>query len=56
VFISEISLASKALSVMNEKKITQLLVCSEKDFNTNKKGRKLKGIIEVHALLQYGIK
>ena len=56
VFISETSLASKALSIMNEKKITQLLVCSEKDFNTNKKGRKLKGIIEVHALLQYGIK
>ena len=56
VFISETSLASKALSIMNEKKITQLLVCSEKDFNTNKKRRKLKGIIEVHALLQYGIK
>ena len=56
VFISETSLASKALSIMNEKKITQLLVCSEKDYNTNKKERKLKGIIEVHALLQYGLK
>ena len=56
VFISETSLASKALSIMNEKKITQLLVCSEKDYNTNKKGKKLKGIIEVHALLQYGLK
>ena len=56
VFISETSLASKALSIMNEKKITQLLVCSEKDYNKNKKERKLKGIIEVHALLQYGLK
>ena len=46
--------ASKALAVMNENKITSLLVTSEKDIN--KKNKTLKGIIHIHTLLQNGIK
>ena len=47
--------ASKALSIMNEKKITSLLVISDKDFK--KKNRiKLKGIIHIHFLLKYGLR
>ena len=41
VFISENSTASKALSIMNKKKITSLLVTSEKNLNTSK-NKKLK--------------
>ena len=46
--------ASKALSIMNEKKITSLLVVSDKDFK--KRNRILKGIIHIHFLLNYGVK
>ena len=46
--------ASKALAIMNEMKITSLLVVSDKDFKKNKK--KLKGIIHIHFLLKDGIK
>ena len=42
--------ASKALAIMNEKKITSLLVVSDKDFRKNNKS--LKGIIHIHFLLQ----
>ena len=56
LFISESAPASKALSIMNEKKITSLLVTSEKDYNKNKKSKNLKGIVHIHSLLQYGIK
>ena len=52
--VSENTLASKALGIMNEKKITSLLVVSEKDFK--KKNKILKGIINIHFLLQNGIK
>ena len=45
--------ASKALSIMNEKKITSLLVVSDKDATKRKKV--LKGIIHIHFLLQTGI-
>ena len=45
--------ASKALSIMNEKKITSLLVVSDKDFKKSKKV--LKGIIHIHFLLQNGV-
>ena len=45
--------ASKALSIMNEKKITSLLVVSDKDFR--KPNKKLRGIIHIHFLLQRGI-
>jgi len=56
LFISESSAASKALSLMNEKKITSLLVTSEGDYNKAKSNKKLKGIVHIHSLLQYGIK
>ena len=46
--------ASKALAIMNEKKITSLLVVSDKDYK--KKIKVLKGIIHIHFLLQNGIK
>ncbi len=45
---------SKALAIMNERKITSLLVVSDKDLN--KKNKTLKGIIHIHSLLKYGIK
>ena len=46
--------ASKALGIMNEKKITSLLVVSDKDMI--RKNKNLKGIIHIHSLLQNGIK
>ena len=46
--------ASKALAIMNEKKITSLLIVSDKDFK--KKHKRLKGIIHIHFLLKNGIK
>ena len=56
VFISENSTASKALSIMNKRKITSLLVTSEKKMNSKNKNKILKGIIHIHSLLQFGIK
>jgi arabinose-5-phosphate isomerase len=55
-FVSESATASKALSLMNEKKITSLLVASEEDCSKPKKTKKLKGLVHIHSLLQYGIK
>ena len=52
--INENMPATKALSIMNEKKITSLLVVSDKDLN--KKNKILKGIIHIHFLLEKGIK
>ena len=46
--------ASKSLAICNEKKVTSLLVVSEKDFV--KKNKKLLGIIHIHFLLRDGIK
>lgn len=46
--------AAKALGIMNEKKITSLLVVQDKDLN--KKNKTLKGVIHIHNLLNYGIK
>ncbi len=46
--------ASKALGIMNEKKITSLLVVS--DNHLKKSNKILKGIIHIHSLLQNGIK
>ena len=46
--------AVKALSIMNEKKITSLLVVSDKYLKKSKKI--LKGIIHIHFLLKNGIK
>ena len=45
--------ASKALAIMNEKKITSLLVVYESDYK--KKDKKLKGIIHIHFLLKNGV-
>tara|TARA_B110000971_G_C19913138_1_gene455520 strand:- start:602 stop:1069 length:468 start_codon:yes stop_codon:yes gene_type:complete len=56
LFISESAPASKALSLMNEKKITSLLVTSEEDYNNAKLNKRLKGIVHIHSLLQFGIK
>ncbi len=56
LFISESAPASKALSLMNERKITSLLVTTEQNYNKNKLSKKLKGIVHIHSLLQYGIK
>ena len=52
--VNENMLADKALGIMNEKKITSLLVVSDKDLK--KKNKKLRGIIHIHFLLQSGIK
>ncbi len=55
IFINESASASKALALMNNKKITSLLVKSDKDIKKNS-SIKLKGIIHIHELLRYGIK
>ena len=51
--INENMSASKALGFMSDKKITSLLVVSDKD--KNKKNKVLKGIIHIHFLLNEGI-
>ena len=51
--VNENMLAAKALALMNEKKITSLLVVSDKDYI--KKKKILRGIIHIHFLLQNGI-
>jgi arabinose-5-phosphate isomerase len=55
IFINESALASKALALMNNKKITSLLVKGDKE-SKKKNLVKLKGIIHIHELLRYGIK
>ena len=52
--VNESMPASKCLGIMNEKKITSLLVLSDKDYKKNNKV--LKGIIHIHFLLQTGVK
>lgn len=54
LLVNENMPASKALAIMNEKKITSLLVVSDKDFK-KKNNVKLKGIIHIHFLLRYGL-
>ena len=54
LIVNENMPASKALAIMNEKKITSLLVVDDKQFK--KKKKILKGIIHIHFLLQNGIK
>jgi len=55
LMINESMLASKALAIMNERKITSLLIISDKDYKKKNK-IKLKGIIHIHELLKYGLK
>ena len=52
--VNENMTASRALAIMNEKKITSLLVVSDKDMR--KKKRILRGIIHIHTLLKNEIK
>ena len=52
--VDENTPASKALSILNENKITSLLVYS--GTKKNKKAVKLKGIVHIHNLLNYGLK
>ena len=54
ISVEKNTLAAKALSIMNEKKITSLLVVSDKDLS--RKNKNLIGIIHIHFLLQNGIK
>jgi len=54
IFVSPDTPASKALSIMNQKKITSLCVTSEKEMN--KREKKLIAIVHIHNLLNYGIK
>ena len=54
LIINENMSASKALGLMSEKKITSLLVVSDKD--KNRKNKILKGIIHIHFLLRDEIK
>ena len=51
--INESMPASKALGIMNEKKITSLLVVSDNQYQ--KKNKTLKGIIHIHFLLKEGL-
>ena len=46
--------ASKALSIMNEKRITSLLIGAKNSKNMSQK--KLKGVLHMHHLLNFGIK
>jgi len=55
LMINESMPASKALTIMNERKITSLLIVSDKDYKKKNK-IKLKGIIHIHELLKYGLK
>lgn len=54
LIVSENTPASKVLSIMNEKKITSLLISSAD--GKKKNSLKLRGIVHIHALLQFGIK
>ena len=55
-YVGENISAAKALSVMNEKKITSLIVSSDSDYKKHKVFFKPKGILHIHSLLKYGIK
>jgi hypothetical protein len=54
LFVSENITATKALSIMSKNKVTSLCVPTEKTLN--KKNKKLKAIVHVHRILDFGIK
>ena len=54
LIVNENMPASKALGIMNDKKITSLLVVDDKNYK--KKNKILKGIIHIHSLLEMGIR
>ena len=53
-WISDSATAFSAIEKMNLKKITSLLVASDKDIN--KKNKKIVGVIHLHHCLSRGIK
>ena len=50
LIVNENMSASKVLAIMSEKKITSMLVVSDKDYE--KKNKILKGVIHIHTLLK----
>jgi arabinose-5-phosphate isomerase len=56
LYVGENTSAAKALSIMNEKKITSLIVSSDADYKKHKVFFKPKGVLHIHSLLKYGIK
>ncbi len=56
MYIGENASAAKALSLMNDKKITSLIVSSDADYKKRKAIFKPKGILHIHSLLKYGMK
>ncbi len=56
MFIGENTSAAKALSIMSDKKITSLIVSSDKDYKKRKSMFKPIGIVHIHSLLNYGMK
>ena len=52
LYVSESTLVSKALSIMNDNKITSLLISSEKDYKKRKARFKLKGIVHMHSAIK----
>jgi arabinose-5-phosphate isomerase len=56
LYVGENTSAAKALSIMNEKKITSLIVSSDSDYKKHKVFFKPKGILHIHSLLKYGIR
>jgi len=56
LYVGENTSAEKALSIMNEKKITSLIVSSDIDYKKHKVFFKPKGVLHIHSLLKYGIK
>ena len=56
LYVGENTSAAKALSIMNEKKITSLIVSSDSDYKKHKVFFKPRGILHIHSLLKYGIR
>ena len=52
LYVSENTLVSKALAIMNEEKITSLLCSNDEDFKKKKAIFKLKGIVHVHSAIK----
>jgi len=56
LYVGENTSAAKALSIMNEKKITSLIVSLDSDYKKHKVFFKPRGILHIHSLLKYGIR
>mgnify|MGYP001165082694 CR=1 FL=1 len=52
LYVSENLLVSKALSIMNNKKITSLLCSNDEDYKKKKTKFKLKGIVHMHNVIK----